>query len=145
MADKLFRYIGPADERSFVKEDFRRHGVDDQDDVVFNRANAKTAPLSTEAAKLLAKWREPFMMPEDQKQAQRDIDTAYAAAVAQEEALVGALVAEEAEGAPAAEDGPPSGSAGSVATDAGTSTADTASGGTAAKSNVKSTDAKSKA
>jgi len=53
MSDVYLRYQGRASVRSFVKDDFARHTINDQGDVEFNQGNHWTARVSRKAAELL--------------------------------------------------------------------------------------------
>jgi hypothetical protein len=67
-----FKYTGVADERSFTKEDFERHGVDDQDAVTFNAENGFTQSLSKKAAEFLADQGESFTLASEADAAEEE-------------------------------------------------------------------------
>jgi len=52
------KYLGHASVRSFVEEDFTRHGIEGQGDVSFNHSNKWVAHVSPEAAGYLIGTRE---------------------------------------------------------------------------------------
>jgi hypothetical protein len=68
-----------VDERSFSKEDFTRHGIDDQDAVVFNKDNGFTNELSAAALEFLTGQGEPFGEPTPEQEALfEDSEKSYA-------------------------------------------------------------------
>jgi hypothetical protein len=72
-------FNNPAvDEKSFSKEDFARHGIE-QEAVVFNKENGFTNELSAEALEFLKAQGEPFGEPTPEQEALfEDSEKSYA-------------------------------------------------------------------
>lgn len=72
-------FTGMADERSFVKEDFSRHGIEDQGAVKFNAKNKFTAEVSDAAGAWLLSdesgLKEQFKDADAQEEVEASLDT----------------------------------------------------------------------